>query len=80
MNVKIKKTASGKFRTVGQLVVFRLKQNPEYPMDKLTAEIKKIKPKCAWCGSKVSAKQQYTWYKSAIKSGRLNKVLKNMAR
>ncbi len=59
-------------KSIGQLVVSRLKKNPNYSYDKLTAEVKKLKPKSKWQES------HYSWYKSALKAGRLNKVVKSL--
>lgn len=67
------------FQSVGQLVVYCFKLDKNYPLNKLTIHVKSIAPKSAWAKDKDSAKSQYTWYKSAIKSGRIKTIIKSKA-
>lgn len=72
MKIIKKQIQTKKVLTIGQIAVSRLKKDPEYSVDKLAQEIKKVYPKSKW------SKSHHTWYKSALKAGRLNKIVKSL--
>ena len=67
------------FQSVGQLVIYCFKLDKNYPLTKLTVHVKKIAPESSWAKNEESAKSQYVWYKSAIKSGRIKTIIKSKA-
>jgi hypothetical protein len=63
------------FKSVSQYLIQTLTKNPNVKLEVLTVMVKKIKPKSKWATDKVSAEEQFRWYKSNIKSGRIKGVL-----
>lgn len=62
MALKLKKV---QYRSVAALVKAKLGTNINYPYEKLTQEVLKLCPESKW------DMRQYSWYRSAIRSGRL---------
>lgn len=63
--------AMREFTSISQLVVFRLKNDPSYPYDRLTAEVHKTWKQLGKKGKSKWGPTHFSWYKSAIRGGRV---------
>jgi hypothetical protein len=63
--IKKKAVVKGGFKNIAALVRVRLKQNKDYPYEKLVKEVKALRPKSRF------NEAHYAWYRSAIKNDRL---------
>ena len=60
----------GGFKNAAALVRARLGADKDYPFERLLKEVRALRPKSRF------GKAQYSWYKSAMKNGRLKGMKK----